>query len=546
MVEGHSVHRIASRFGRDLIGKQFAASSPNGRFLEGSKAIDGMIMSNIEAVGKNLFAFFSPPVVASSTPKDQWDDSVVVVHVHFGMSGAWSVHSADEEPETKSTTRLRLVEQCASTLEQNKLSTHLSAMTCKHGGYELYRGKRAALGHDPLRSDADPDELYQKVIKSKKSIGKLLMDQSYFAGPGNIFRAEILFLAGIHPETPGNELDKVSFSRVWESSVELLRRGYDTGSILTVNAEVDPDVAARGERRYIYNKSHCARCHGPVRSWDMAGRTCYVCSGGCQSRQSTKAIEIGEVSFAKGSNGCSSNTITTKNPKQQKKKTIKEEEQERSQHVPFVSHCARDGKEKRLSQQGPAGLTIDEIRSQILTLGGEKYLPRKSARKAQHIEALSNLLAGEEAKKEGESLNALTIAEIRLRIQTLSGQESLPPKRAKRDVHVETLMKLLSGENERNEAPVRPFLISSLPPPMVSAEEAAREKAKAGEHRGVEHIAELSRDQAIKAAVVTPLAEEDEQGHLNARKCAETVDSTGLSRNQRRSKRKRKLRFDSI
>ena len=43
-----------------------------------------------------------------------------------------------------------------------------------------------------------------------------------------------------------------------------------------------------------------------------------------------------------------------------------------------------------------------------------------------------------------------------------------------------------------------------LPPPMVSAEDAAREKAVSGENRAVEHVAELSREQAVKAIFVTP------------------------------------------
>lgn len=59
MVEGHSVHRLASRFRTKLVGRRFTASSPNGRFTDGAAAIDGKELSRMEAVGKNLFAFFS-------------------------------------------------------------------------------------------------------------------------------------------------------------------------------------------------------------------------------------------------------------------------------------------------------------------------------------------------------------------------------------------------------------------------------------------------------------------------------------------------------
>ena len=58
MVEGHSVHRVATRHRQHLVGKCFRATSPNGRFTAGAAAIDGRRFSRIEAVGKNLFCWF--------------------------------------------------------------------------------------------------------------------------------------------------------------------------------------------------------------------------------------------------------------------------------------------------------------------------------------------------------------------------------------------------------------------------------------------------------------------------------------------------------
>ena len=66
MVEGHSVHRIAVAHGRRLCGRRFKASSPNGRFADGARLIDGREFSRIEAIGKNLFAFLRPPGAQTS------------------------------------------------------------------------------------------------------------------------------------------------------------------------------------------------------------------------------------------------------------------------------------------------------------------------------------------------------------------------------------------------------------------------------------------------------------------------------------------------
>ena len=129
MVEGHSVHRVADRNTRQLVGKKFKCTSPNGRFTDGAAAIDGKPFRAIEAVGKNLFAFFGAG-----------DADDVVVHVHFGMAGVWAIFEAGEaEPATTPTTRLRMVDEATG------LASHLSAMTVNHGDRASRSGRRPNL-----------------------------------------------------------------------------------------------------------------------------------------------------------------------------------------------------------------------------------------------------------------------------------------------------------------------------------------------------------------------------------------------------------------
>lgn len=79
MVEGDKVHRYANRHRKTLKGQRFKAISPNGRFTDGAKAIDGKILYRVEAVGKNLFHFYCNNGYGKG--------EVVVVHMHFGMNG---------------------------------------------------------------------------------------------------------------------------------------------------------------------------------------------------------------------------------------------------------------------------------------------------------------------------------------------------------------------------------------------------------------------------------------------------------------------------
>lgn len=515
MVEGHSVHRLASAFRSKLVGRKFTASSPNGRFSEGAAAINGRTLMRMEAVGKNLFAFFADSGSGGKEKKknniscvENDDNDVIVVHVHFGMSGVWAIYDSamETEPETKPTTRLRLEEQCGKNNNNNRFITHLSAMTVAHGPTSLYTNKKEMLGEDPLRNDANSDELYARVSQSKKSIGALIMDQAYFAGPGNIYRAEILFLAGVYPTVPGNLLNRDTFDKVWDACVKLLRRGYDTGSILTVDTAIDPNVAARGERRYIYNRSTCARCFSRVSSWDMGGRTCYACEGGVCQPKSSKMVR--DASTANASSNRvpvkfaaleMEDAITNKKPHDADKPT---------QHVPFISHCARVSFKKRYEDGGATNLTIAEIRSTMLELIGHPrddinvaaLLPSKNALKAVHVKALEVLLE----KLQTRSPTEETVASIPRQKTMLS----LP-----------------------------------IAAPSVSAEDAAREKLLSGENRGVEHIAELSREQAMRALsfVVTPSpAKKKRGGRMND---AEDGNTIGDDRKER-VERRRRLKYD--
>ena len=94
---------------------------------------------------------------------------------------------------------------------------------------------------------------------SKKSVGLLLMDQGFWAGVGNIYRAEILFVARVHPSVPGVQLTRDEFDRIWSTSVSLMRRGYEQGSILTVDPAEATALGRPSLRRWIYNSATCGR-----------------------------------------------------------------------------------------------------------------------------------------------------------------------------------------------------------------------------------------------------------------------------------------------
>src|SRR3546814_20416185 len=73
----------------------------------------------------------------------------------------------------------------------------------------------ASLGPDPLRRDADPERFVARVLRSKKPIGNLLLEQDVIAGIGNVYRAEVLWSLGLHPGREGRSLRREALMALW-------------------------------------------------------------------------------------------------------------------------------------------------------------------------------------------------------------------------------------------------------------------------------------------------------------------------------------------
>ena len=245
MPEGHVIHRLAARLNEEFRGAPLQASSPQGRF--NTSLIDAHTLVRAQALGKHLFLEFSD----------------TFVHIHLGLIGSLRFEPAED---VWGQIRLRLVPDGGA----GDIAANLRGpQTCAYlNGAEVAAIVERA-GEDPLSPDADPDALWARVHRSKRTIGSLMMDQSYFAGVGNIYRAEPLFRLGISPFTPGRALDRAEFDALWEDLVELMRYGFEHGRIDTVRDIHSPEAMGRAPRKDDHG--------GEVYVYRRAGQPCYVC-----------------------------------------------------------------------------------------------------------------------------------------------------------------------------------------------------------------------------------------------------------------------------
>jgi DNA-formamidopyrimidine glycosylase len=257
--EGHTIHRLARDHAPLLVGRPVSCASPQGRFAEGAALLSGRRLERVDPYGKHLFYGF---------------EGDLVLHVHLGLYGAFT-RGSGPPPAPRGALRLRMV--AGDTWIDLRGPTACEVVTPASRRAVLDR-----LGPDPLRRGADPRPAFDRLSRSTRALGELLMDQSVLAGVGNVYRAEVLYRAGLSPFRPGRQLEEPVWSALWSDLRRLMRAGVRAGHIVTTE-RADRDrrsgPVAREDRFYVYRRHDlpCRRCGTPVRTAVMAGRNLFWC-----------------------------------------------------------------------------------------------------------------------------------------------------------------------------------------------------------------------------------------------------------------------------
>ncbi len=269
MPEGHTIHRLARDHAGWFSGREVRVSSPQGRFAAAAAQLDAHTLVATDAFGKHLF--------------HRYDDGRSV-HIHLGLFGKVFHHALEAgaaAPAPRDTVRYR-VEAAGS--DGGHAIDLVGATACELLDEAEVDAIVARLGPDPIREDADPERAWAALQRRSVVIGRALMDQSVLAGVGNVYRAEVLFVHGLHPDVPARDVDRATWDAMWATLVEWLRRGVKERRIITVDPKeigVPRSRMRRADATYAYHQDHCRRCGTAIRRYDLAGRWAYACES-CQ------------------------------------------------------------------------------------------------------------------------------------------------------------------------------------------------------------------------------------------------------------------------
>ncbi len=215
------------------------------------RRLQGRELESTRRYGKHLFLRITD---------DGW------LRLHFGMTGspAYYRNGAEEGPDPEHT-RLRLDFEGGG---------HMAYINVRRlGEIGLVEDperfvEEEALGPDALDPDFDAEALAELLAGRRGAVKSTLMDQSHIAGIGNVYADEILFQAGIHPETEAGALepDQVEtlhrqMRRVLEAAIDARVQDFPEWFLLTHRG---------GDMR-------CPECGGELETTEVSGRTTYVC-----------------------------------------------------------------------------------------------------------------------------------------------------------------------------------------------------------------------------------------------------------------------------
>jgi endonuclease VIII len=249
MPEGDTVFRAAQTLHKYMAGRlvtRFESAYPALTRVADDHPIVGRTIESVSARGKHLLMAFSGDLV---------------LRTHLRMNGSWHIYPAGakwQRPARDMRVLVATADACAVGFNI-PVAEFLS-------GRELERhAQLRALGPDLLASAFDRGEAIRRIrARRRDPIADVLLNQRVLAGICNVFKSEILFLAGVHPFAPASALSDDELARIVDIALEQL-----AANVMTRTQTLSPATGRRTTRRlnpneklWVYGRGGqpCRRC----------------------------------------------------------------------------------------------------------------------------------------------------------------------------------------------------------------------------------------------------------------------------------------------
>jgi endonuclease VIII len=280
--EGDTIFRAAATLHRALAGKEvtrFESVYPALTRVADDRPIVGRTIESVSARGKHLLIAFSGDLI---------------LRTHMRMNGSWHIYPAGARWQRPAHEMRVLV----GTRDAVAVGFHLPVAELLTARALARHRQLRALGPDLLsdtggsgRSQREPFDRLEVIrrLRARRgdTIGDALLNQRVAAGIGNVFKSEILFVAGIDPFAPVSSLSDAELDRLVAVARELLE-----ANVMSRAQTLSPAIGRRTtrsldprEKLWVYGRGgrKCRRCGAQIHSkkTGLDARLTYWCPA-CQ------------------------------------------------------------------------------------------------------------------------------------------------------------------------------------------------------------------------------------------------------------------------
>jgi endonuclease-8 len=270
MPEGDAIFRAARSLNRALAGHavtRFETAYAHLARVDDETPLAGRTIARCESAGKHLLIVF---------------DGDLVLRTHMRMNGSWHLYRHGERwwrgPQAM---RVRI-----DTADWVAVAFDVPVAEFVTARQLRSSDPVAALGPDLLGAGFDRDEAVRRLVAAgAMPIAQALLDQRLVAGIGNIYKSEVLFLAGISPVTPAGAVPIAALERALDLARQLLQANVIEGTPAAIQTYRSLRRTDRGaghdDSLWVYGRpgKPCRKCGTTIVSMKMGldARTTYYC-----------------------------------------------------------------------------------------------------------------------------------------------------------------------------------------------------------------------------------------------------------------------------
>jgi endonuclease-8 len=267
MPEGDTIFRAARTLNEALAGQKVTrfetALAPLAR-VDDQEPLTGRTVEKVFAAGKHLIIDFS---------------GGLHLRTHMRMNGSWHIY----RPAERWRRPRRDMRVVIGTDRYVAVGFNIPVAEFLDDRSLLRQNDLRRLGPDLLAPEFDADEVVRRITaRPAAEIANVLLNQRVIAGIGNVFKSEVLFLAGINPYAACGTISEPDLRRLLAISRKVLRHNVEHGR----SDRITMNSMDRSRKLWVYSRGGepCRRCATPIeyRKQGPDARGTYWCPR-CQS-----------------------------------------------------------------------------------------------------------------------------------------------------------------------------------------------------------------------------------------------------------------------